>query len=124
MKFCEWIVYLTHAIGSHYSRNWAIQSTGDHITRCTPQTFSIVAPATTRKSLPGRGFTCTKLQLPSEPLTRGPLPPDPRSLCPLSSTEFVEPPTNKIPGYATVAIDCKHARIVVFERNFPPVVVL
>ena len=28
--------------------------------------------------------------------------PDPRSLCPLSSIEFVEPPpTNKIPGYAT-----------------------
>ena len=28
-------------------------------------------------------------------------PPDPCSLCPLSSTEFVEPPPNKIPGYAT-----------------------
>ena len=29
-------------------------------------------------------------------------PPDPRSLCPLSSTVFVEsPPPNKIPGYAT-----------------------
>jgi len=30
-------------------------------------------------------------------------PPDPHCLCPLSSTEFVEPPTlpNKIPGYAT-----------------------
>ena len=30
-------------------------------------------------------------------------PPDPRSLCPLSSTEFVDPPRppNKIPGYAT-----------------------
>ena len=27
--------------------------------------------------------------------------PDPRPLCPLSSTEFVEPPTKKIPGYAT-----------------------
>ena len=29
--------------------------------------------------------------------------PDPCSLCPLSSTEFVEPPTppKKIPGYAT-----------------------
>ena len=34
--------------------------------------------------------------------TRGLPPPDPRSLCPLSSTEFVEPPPpNKIPGYAT-----------------------
>ena len=32
----------------------------------------------------------------------GLLPPDPRSLCPLSSTEFVDPaPPNKIPGYAT-----------------------
>ena len=29
-------------------------------------------------------------------------PPDPHSICPLSSTEFVEPPPpNKIPGYAT-----------------------
>ena len=45
---------------------------------------------------------CTKLQLPPEPLTRGLPPPDPRSLCPLSSTEFVEPPPNKIPEYATV----------------------
>ena len=33
---------------------------------------------------------------------RGLPPPDPRSLCPLSSTEFVEPPLRrKIPGYAT-----------------------
>ena len=37
-------------------------------------------------------ISCTKLQLPPEPLTRGLPPPDPRSLCPLSSTEFVEPP--------------------------------
>ena len=31
------------------------------------------------------------------------MPPDPRSLFSLSSTEFVEPPppSNKIPGYAT-----------------------
>ena len=28
-------------------------------------------------------------------------PPDPRYLCPLSSTEFVEPPRKKNPGYAT-----------------------
>ena len=28
-------------------------------------------------------------------------PPDPRSLRPLSTTEFVEHPPNKIPGYAT-----------------------
>jgi hypothetical protein len=33
-----------------------------------------------------------------EPLTRGLPPPGPRSLCPLSSTEFVEPPPKKIPG--------------------------
>jgi len=25
------------------------------------------------------------------------------NLCPLSSTEFVEPPPNKIPGYATAS---------------------
>ena len=30
-------------------------------------------------------------------------PPDPRPLCPLSSTEFVEPPPKKIPGYATAS---------------------
>ena len=41
--------------------------------------------------------------MPPEPLTKGLPPPDPRSLCPLSSTEFVEPsPPKKIPGYATV----------------------
>ena len=34
----------------------------------------------------------TKLQLPPEPLTSGLPPPDPRSLCLLSSTELVEPP--------------------------------
>ena len=48
-------------------------------------------------------FFCTKLQLPPEPLTKGLPPPDPRSLCPLFSAEFVEPPPKKIPGYATVA---------------------
>jgi len=37
-------------------------------------------------------ISCTKLHLPPEPLTRGLLPPDPHSLCPLSSTEFVETP--------------------------------
>ena len=37
-------------------------------------------------------ISCIKLQLPPEPLTRGLPPPDPRSLCPLSSSEFVEPP--------------------------------
>ena len=40
--------------------------------------------------------------LPPEPLTRGLPPPDPRSLCPLSSAEFVEPLPNKIPVYANV----------------------
>jgi hypothetical protein len=35
-------------------------------------------------------------------LSRGLPPPDPRSLCPLSSTDFVEhPPPLKNPGYAT-----------------------
>jgi len=37
-------------------------------------------------------ISCTKLQLPPEPLTRGLPPPDPLSVCPLSSTEFVETP--------------------------------
>jgi hypothetical protein len=40
-----------------------------------------------------------------EPLAGGLTPPDPRSLCPLSSTEFAAPrppPPEKIPGYATV----------------------
>ena len=35
------------------------------------------------------------------PCLGGYRPPNPRSLCPLSSTEFVDPPPNKIPGYAT-----------------------
>ena len=48
------------------------------------------------------------MQLPPEPLTRGLPPPDPRSLYPVSSTEFVEPPPpNKIPGYAT---ETQHGR--------------
>jgi hypothetical protein len=38
-------------------------------------------------------ISCTKLQLPPEPLTRELPPPDPHSLCPLSSNEFVEPPS-------------------------------
>ena len=47
---------------------------------------------------------CTKLQLLPEPLASGLPPPDPRSLCPLSSTEFVEPPPpEKNPGYATAS---------------------
>ena len=40
----------------------------------------------------------TKLQLPPEPLTRGLPLPDPRSVCPLSSTEFVETPQTKFMG--------------------------
>ena len=41
-----------------------------------------------------RNYSC--LQIRGLPL------PDPRSLCPLSSTEFVEPPPRKkIPGYTT-----------------------
>jgi hypothetical protein len=50
----------------------------------------------------------------SEPLTRGLPPPDPRSLCPLSSTEFVELPSPpyKIPGYATGPSDtCTTTRL-------------
>ena len=36
--------------------------------------------------------------MPPEPLTKGLLPPDPSPLCPLSSTEFVEPPRTKFLG--------------------------
>ena len=35
------------------------------------------------------------LQLPPAPLTRGLSPPDPRSYCPLSLTEFVELPAEQ-----------------------------
>jgi hypothetical protein len=51
-------------------------------------------------------FLLPNYRLPPEPLTRGLPPPDPRSVCPMSSTEFVEtpPPLNKMPGYATVLI--------------------
>ena len=45
-------------------------------------------------------ISCTKLQLPPEPLTRGPPPPDPRSVCP--QLNLLNPLPNKIPGYATV----------------------
>jgi len=37
-------------------------------------------------------ISCTKLQLIPEPLTRELPPPDLRSVCPLPSTEFVDPP--------------------------------
>jgi hypothetical protein len=64
-------------------------------------------------------ISCTKLHLPPEPLTRGLPPPDPRSLCPLSSTEFVEPPPiwKKIPGYATVGTDELHQFSVCQDTN-------
>jgi hypothetical protein len=39
------------------------------------------------------GFT--DLQIEQNPLTRGLPPPDPRSLCHLFSTKFVEPPPEK-----------------------------
>ena len=48
----------------------------------------------------GNEISCTKLQLPPEPLTRGLPPPDPRSLCP--QLNLLNPLLKKIPGYATV----------------------
>jgi len=42
-------------------------------------------------------------------------PPDPHSLCPLSSTEFVEtptPPKKKIPGYATDSVHWKDEKYI------------
>ena len=55
--------------------------------------------------------------LPPEPLTWGLPSPDPRSLCPLPSTEFVEPPQNKIPVYATVIVDLC-IRIYLYSYNY------
>jgi hypothetical protein len=51
----------------------------------------------------------------SETPTRGLLPPDPPSLCPLSSSEFVEPHPKKNPGYAT---GCKWASSLVINHSF------
>ena len=45
-------------------------------------------------------------------------PPDPRSLCPLSSTEVVEPPQNKIPGYATTAPSVPQYTLLECHRAF------
>jgi len=66
-------------------------------------------------------MSCTKLQLPPEPLTRGLPPPDPHSLCPLSSTEFVEPPLKKIPGYATELLLCAFTKHAVTSPEFKTV---
>ena len=56
--------------------------------------------------------SCTKLQLPPEPLTKWLSPPDPRSLCPLSSAEFVDhpPPQKKKNSWARhcLQISCSH----------------
>ena len=49
-------------------------------------------------------ISCAKLQLPSEPLTRGLPPPDPCSLCP--QMNLLTRPPNKTPGYATVSLYC------------------
>ena len=51
-------------------------------------------------------FCRTKLQLPPEPLTKGLPAPDPRSLCPLSSTVFGDPhpPRTKFLGTPLVVI--------------------
>ena len=56
--------------------------------------------------------------MPPEPLTRGLLSPDPLSLCPLSSTEFVEPlPPNKTPGYATASLYIYEINITSVSHN-------
>jgi len=62
----------------------------------------------------------TKLQLPPEPLTRELLPPDLHSLCPLSSTEFVEPPPEQnswvrhwhLPPYSILNQQDRYCRVM------------
>ena len=54
-------------------------------------------------------FLVKKLQLPPETLTRGLPPPDTRSLCPLSSTEFVEPPYPSPPEQNSWVRHCDRA---------------
>ena len=49
----------------------------------------------------GMKFLAPNYSCLQNPWLGGYRPPDTRSLCPLSSTEFVEPHPNKIPGYAT-----------------------
>jgi len=51
---------------------------------------SLKVPKLKKKCTIWNEISCTKLQLPPEPLTRGLLTPDPHSFCPLFSTEFVE----------------------------------
>ena len=51
-------------------------------------------------------FLVQLLQLPPESLTRGLPPPDPRYLCPLSSTEFVEPPNSPPPKQNSCVRHC------------------
>ena len=62
-------------------------------------------------------ISCTKLQLPPEPLTKGLPPPHPRPLCPQLS--LLNPPPNKIPGYATGTTHqytCKKVNLYHFRR--------
>ena len=51
-------------------------------------------------------FLVPNYKLPPEPLTRGLPPPDPHSLSPLSSTEFVEPPPEKNSWLCHWYIEC------------------
>ena len=59
-------------------------------------------------------FLCTILQLPPEPLIRGLPPSDPRSLCPLSSTETPPPEQNSWVRHC-LKIDSKH---VTLQRRY------
>jgi hypothetical protein len=59
--------------------------------------------------------------MPPEPLTRGLPPLDPRSLCPLSSTEFVEPPPlprTKFLGTPLSAMDANISRYSQLAKCF------
>ena len=65
--------------------------------------------------------SCTKLQLPPEHMTRGPPPPDPHSICPLSSNEFLETPSppNKIRWYATAPTKLRQGTQISSDQTPP-----
>jgi hypothetical protein len=84
---------------------WGIQSPPPpkcrRLEKAGPNSSSVGNTPVTTLDVPKVWQSRTGLQIERNPWLGGYRPPDPRSLCPLSSPEFVEPPhPNKIPGYA------------------------